>query len=103
MNSLPNPCVRFAVRCQPLSRMRFGIELLQEDARGTAHAKRLRALTSYGSNLGICFQMVDDLLDFTADEKVLGKPVNNDLREGKLTLPVIYNPKPYADFLPTAP
>jgi octaprenyl-diphosphate synthase len=34
--------------------------------------------------------MVDDLLDFTADEKVLGKPVNNDLREGKLTLPVIY-------------
>ena len=49
-----------------------------------------RALTSYGLNLGICFQMVDDLLDFTADEKVLGKPVNNDLREGKLTLPVIY-------------
>src|SRR5262249_12451813 len=36
------------------------------------------------------FQMVDDLLDFTADEKVLGKPVNNDLREGKLTLPVIF-------------
>jgi octaprenyl-diphosphate synthase len=34
--------------------------------------------------------MVDDLLDFTADEKVLGKPVNNDLREGKLTLPVIF-------------
>ena len=50
----------------------------------------LRALTSYGLNLGICFQMVDDLLDFTADEKVLGKPVNNDLREGKLTLPVIF-------------
>ena len=34
--------------------------------------------------------MVDDLLDFTADEKVLGKPVANDLREGKLTLPVIF-------------
>ena len=50
----------------------------------------MRALASYGLNLGICFQMVDDLLDFTADEKVLGKPVANDLREGKLTLPVIF-------------
>ncbi len=49
-----------------------------------------RAIASYGLNLGICFQMVDDLLDFTADEKVLGKPVNNDLREGKLTLPAIF-------------
>jgi octaprenyl-diphosphate synthase len=49
-----------------------------------------RALASYGLNLGICFQMVDDLLDFTADEKVLGKPVASDLREGKVTLPVIF-------------
>jgi octaprenyl-diphosphate synthase len=48
------------------------------------------ALARYGLNLGICFQMVDDLLDFTADEKVLGKPAANDLREGKLTLPVIF-------------
>jgi octaprenyl-diphosphate synthase len=48
------------------------------------------ALARYGLDLGICFQMVDDLLDFTADEKVLGKPVANDLREGKLTLPVIF-------------
>jgi octaprenyl-diphosphate synthase len=57
---------------------------------GDVSEEKRRALTSYGLNLGICFQMVDDLLDFTADEKVLGKPVNNDLREGKLTLPVIY-------------
>jgi octaprenyl-diphosphate synthase len=57
---------------------------------GEVGEERLRALTSYGLNLGICFQMVDDLLDFTADEKVLGKPVNNDLREGKLTLPAIF-------------
>ena len=57
---------------------------------GEVGEERLRALASYGLNLGICFQMVDDLLDFTADEKVLGKPVNNDLREGKLTLPVIF-------------
>jgi octaprenyl-diphosphate synthase len=57
---------------------------------GDVSEDKRRALTSYGLNLGICFQMVDDLLDFTADEKVLGKPVNNDLREGKLTLPVIF-------------
>jgi octaprenyl-diphosphate synthase len=57
---------------------------------GEVGEERRRALGDYGLNLGICFQMVDDILDFTADEKVLGKPVNNDLREGKLTLPVIY-------------
>ena len=57
---------------------------------GEVGDERERALASYGLNLGICFQMVDDLLDFTADEKVLGKPVANDLREGKLTLPVIF-------------
>jgi octaprenyl-diphosphate synthase len=49
-----------------------------------------RALASFGLNLGIAFQMVDDLLDFTADERVLGKPVANDLREGKLTLPALF-------------
>jgi len=54
-----------------------------------ADEARERALAAFGLNLGICFQMVDDLLDFTADERVLGKPVANDLREGKLTLPVI--------------
>lgn len=57
---------------------------------GEVGDERERAMASYGLNLGICFQMVDDLLDFTADEKVLGKPVANDLREGKLTLPAIF-------------
>lgn len=57
---------------------------------GEVGDERERAIASYGLNLGICFQMVDDLLDFTADEKVLGKPVANDLREGKLTLPAIF-------------
>jgi octaprenyl-diphosphate synthase len=49
-----------------------------------------RALEMYGFDLGMAFQLVDDLLDFTADERVLGKPTVNDLREGKLTLPLIY-------------
>jgi octaprenyl-diphosphate synthase len=57
---------------------------------GEAGEAKEKALASYGENLGICFQMVDDLLDLTADEKVLGKPVANDLREGKVTLPVIF-------------
>jgi octaprenyl-diphosphate synthase len=47
-------------------------------------------LAEYAWNLGIAFQLVDDVLDFTAREKVLGKPVGSDLREGKVTLPVIY-------------
>ena len=47
-------------------------------------------LGEYGRNLGMAFQLVDDLLDFTASEAVLGKPVGNDLREGKVTLPLIY-------------
>ncbi|MBF8304975.1 MAG: Geranyltranstransferase [Acidobacteria bacterium] len=47
-------------------------------------------LAEYGTNLGMAFQLVDDLLDFTASEDVLGKPVGSDLREGKVTLPLIY-------------
>jgi octaprenyl-diphosphate synthase len=48
------------------------------------------ALREYGFNLGIVFQLVDDLLDYTADAEVLGKPVGGDVREGKMTLPAIY-------------
>ena len=47
------------------------------------------AMARFGRNLGMAFQLVDDLLDFTANEDVLGKPVGSDLREGKITLPLI--------------
>jgi octaprenyl-diphosphate synthase len=47
-------------------------------------------LGEYGTNLGLAFQLIDDLLDFTSSEEKLGKPIGNDLREGKLTLPLIY-------------
>ncbi len=47
-------------------------------------------LGDYAWNLGMAFQLVDDVLDFTAREQTLGKPVGGDLREGKITLPLIY-------------
>ena len=48
------------------------------------------ALGRYGHDLGMAFQIVDDVLDLTASEDVLGKPVASDLREGKVTLAVIH-------------
>jgi octaprenyl-diphosphate synthase len=57
---------------------------------GDADTETERRLGEYAWNLGIAFQLVDDILDFTSREKVLGKPVGNDLREGKVTLPLIY-------------
>jgi len=47
------------------------------------------ALESYGRNLGIAFQLVDDALDYGAEQKALGKTVGDDFREGKITLPVV--------------
>jgi heptaprenyl diphosphate synthase len=44
----------------------------------------------YGMNLGMAFQIMDDLLDFKSSEEELGKPVTNDVRQGVYTLPVIY-------------
>jgi len=49
-----------------------------------------KAVSIYGSRLGMVFQLTDDMLDYTADTDSLGKNVGADLREGKLTLPVIY-------------
>src|SRR5918911_258145 len=57
---------------------------------GGADATQQEALRRYGMNLGTAFQLVDDLLDFTASEEVLGKAAGVDLLEGKLTLPLIY-------------
>jgi len=48
------------------------------------------ALAEYGRYAGLAFQLVDDLLDFTASSEQLGKPVLSDLKEGKVTLPLIY-------------
>ena len=53
-------------------------------------ADTLDALTQFGHHLGMCFQVVDDVLDVTRTEAELGKPVGNDVHEGVYTLPVIY-------------
>jgi geranylgeranyl pyrophosphate synthase len=51
--------------------------------------RQVEALRDYGSSLGLAFQVFDDILDFTATEEELGKPVGSDLRQGTITLPVI--------------
>jgi octaprenyl-diphosphate synthase len=56
---------------------------------GNAAKDQQIALRNFGMNLGTAFQLADDLLDFTAEEKVLGKASGADLLEGKLTLPLI--------------
>jgi octaprenyl-diphosphate synthase len=57
---------------------------------GGADTRTQEGLAEYAWNLGMAFQLVDDVLDFTAREKTLGKPVGGDLREGKVTLPLVY-------------
>jgi octaprenyl-diphosphate synthase len=57
---------------------------------GPTTREQQEALWEYGFSIGIAFQLVDDLLDFTGDEIALGKPVGGDLREGKVTLPIIH-------------
>jgi geranylgeranyl pyrophosphate synthase len=52
-----------------------------------ADEDRVQALRDYGHNLGMAFQMVDDILDFMGDEDEMGKPVGSDLMQGTLTLP----------------
>lgn len=53
----------------------------------SAHVEALR---DYGHHLGIAFQLIDDTLDYTGDFEELGKPVGNDIQEGKVTLPLIF-------------
>jgi octaprenyl-diphosphate synthase len=57
---------------------------------GGATSEQEAALGKYGHDLGMAFQLVDDVLDLTASEDVLGKPVASDLREGKVTMAVIH-------------
>ena len=68
------------------------VRRLAQDRRhaGADTREQQEALWDYGLNIGMAFQIVDDLLDFTGEQVALGKPVGGDLREGKMTLPVIH-------------
>jgi octaprenyl-diphosphate synthase len=57
---------------------------------GGVSTEQEQALREYGFNLGMAFQLVDDLLDYTGDAETVGKPIGSDLREGKVTLPLIH-------------
>jgi len=52
--------------------------------------EEIELLYAYGLNLGIAFQIIDDILDYTEDQATIGKPAGNDLRQGMVTLPLIY-------------
>lgn len=54
------------------------------------NSKDENALKQFGFNLGIAFQLIDDLLDYTSNDQILGKPAGIDLKEGKITLPLLY-------------
>ncbi len=54
------------------------------------NASQRKALSNFGHRLGVAFQLMDDVLDYAADQEKLGKAVGDDFREGKVTLPVIF-------------
>lgn len=58
---------------------------------GDLPAEQINALAEYGKNLGIVFQIIDDLLDYCAEPNQLGKQIGDDFREGKITLPVLFS------------
>ena len=55
-----------------------------------ANSEEIEKLRKFGEIYGICFQIKDDIFDYISTEKKIGKPVGNDIREGKITLPLIY-------------
>jgi len=56
---------------------------------GKASEVEVKALEIYGRNIGYAFQIIDDILDFIGNEKILGKPTGCDLKEGHITLPIL--------------
>jgi octaprenyl-diphosphate synthase len=68
----------------------FSVSMKMGALLGKASEEQEALLAEYGRNLGLAFQIVDDVLDLTASEEVLGKPVASDLREGKVTMAVIH-------------
>ena len=55
-----------------------------------ANKEQIEKLNEFGKIYGMCFQIKDDIFDYISTEKEIGKPVGNDIREGKITLPLLY-------------
>jgi geranylgeranyl pyrophosphate synthase len=66
---------------------------------GNASADTVEAMRQYGYEIGIAFQIIDDILDYAGDQTTIGKPVGGDLRQGSITLPALN----YIDSHPTEP
>ncbi|OGU00892.1 MAG: octaprenyl diphosphate synthase [Geobacteraceae bacterium GWC2_48_7] len=64
---------------------------------GSASSEKQRAMASFGMDLGIAFQLMDDTLDYIATEEEFGKSIGHDLEEGKITLPLIHTLKNCTD------
>ncbi|MEM8535957.1 MAG: polyprenyl synthetase family protein [Chloroflexota bacterium] len=79
---------RYKIGCKTAALFKVACQAGMAVAGGTP--EQIEALAQFGYQLGMAFQIVDDVLDFTGDEATLGKPAGNDLREGTLTLPLIY-------------
>ena len=78
----------FSAACQ-LPALLCNTPLISQSAPSLAHEQQ-KALANYGLNLGLSFQIMDDYLDYAGDPDQTGKPVGQDLYEGKLTLPILW-------------
>jgi heptaprenyl diphosphate synthase len=89
-NSLNISIKKYLTRIRYKTAMLFAMSCYLGASQSTIPDSQKRALVMYGMNLGMAFQIVDDLLDFKSSGEELGKPVTNDVRQGVYTLPVIY-------------
>jgi heptaprenyl diphosphate synthase len=89
-NNLNISIKKYLTRIRYKTAMLFAMSCYLGASQSTIPERQKRALVMYGMNLGMAFQIMDDLLDFKSSEEELGKPVTNDVRQGVYTLPVIY-------------
>ncbi len=89
-NSLNISIKKYLTRIRYKTAMLFAMSCYLGASQSKIPDRQKRALVMYGMNLGMAFQIMDDLLDFKSSGEELGKPVTNDVRQGVYTLPVIY-------------
>jgi octaprenyl-diphosphate synthase len=89
LGNLDLPVERYVEIAQKKTGSLFAASALCGAVMGDGTAREIEALRTFGEAFGVAFQMKDDLLDVTADERSIGKPAANDLAEHKTTLPLI--------------